>query len=323
MSSALAKRESNLPALFTLADRAEEYAENSKAKNTRRAYASDLRDFATFCDAQGECALPASPQITALYLTDLASRASTATIGRRMVAIAQAHKLAGLPNPIADPHVREISKGIRRTKGTAQHKKAALTGDRLPEVLAQIDASTLKGKRDTALLLLTFALAGRRSEVAALNYEDIAASGQGLTVTIRKSKTDQAGAGREIGVPFTASKLCSVEALGEWLNASGIKEGALFRTFDGGGNLTANRIDPVDVARLVKRVTAAAGLKGDFSGHSLRSGFITTAANTKDVSEVDIQNVSGHRSVQILRGYVRRANVFTNSPLAAMFGGAA
>jgi integrase len=104
----------------------------------------------------------------------------------------------------------------------------------------------------------------------------------------------------------------------KWIEAAGITAGPLFRTFNGGSKLTSNRIAPIDVARLVKRVTLAAGIEGDFAAHSLRAGFITSAASTKGVSEVDIQRVSGHRSVAILRGYVRRANVFEDAPLAAM-----
>jgi site-specific recombinase XerD len=155
-------------------EQAKEYAKASQAENTQRAYKSDLTDFTRYCDAHGFDPLPASPQTVALYLTDLSSTksvrsnsgemvaASVATILRRMVAIAQAHKRAGLPNPVADPHVRSIASGIKRTRGTAQRKKTALTGDRLKEVLAAIEGestpggpSTLKGKRDRAMLLLT------------------------------------------------------------------------------------------------------------------------------------------------------------------------
>jgi integrase len=174
--------------------------------------------------------------------------------------------------------------------------------------------------------LLTFACAGRRSEVAALNVEDLRFEQSGLVVTIRRAKTDQSGAGREIGVPFVNDReLCAVRAVRAWLAASHITSGALFRTFAIAGRrrprlLTGNRISGRDVARLVQRVTRRAKLTGDFAAHSLRAGFITTAASTKGVSEVDIQRVSGHHSVAILRGYVRRANVFQGAPLSAMFG---
>jgi integrase len=324
-------------------EQAKEYAKAAQAENTQRAYKSDIKDFTRYCDAHGFDPLPASPQTVALYLTDLSSTkcvrsnsgemvaASVATILRRMVAIAQAHKRAGLSNPINDPHVRSIVAGIKRTRGTVQRKKTALTGDRLKEVLAAIEGdstpggpSTLKGKRDRAMLLLTWFTACRRSEIAALNVEDLRFERTGLVVTIRRSKTDQTGAGREIGVPRIADRgLCATSAVTAWLDASGINttDGPLFRSIDRHGNVK-DRISPYDIARLVQRVTKAAGIEGDFGAHSLRAGFITSAASTKGVSEVDIQAVSGHRSITILRGYVRRANVFVDAPATAMFGSA-
>jgi integrase len=283
----------------------------------------------------------------ALYFAHLAeSGKAVATIRRHAVSIAVAHTIAGLPSPITDPHVRAILRGITRTKGTAQRKKTALTSDLLRDALRAIDEGdftggirggstagglTLMDVRDRAILLLTFAIAGRRSEVAALNVEDLRFEPSGLIVTLRRAKTDQSGAGREIGVPLVADReLCAVRAVKAWLTESKITSGgaqgtALFRTFAIAGRrrprlMTGNRIDGRDVARLVQRVTRKAHLTGDFAAHSLRAGFITTAASTKGVSEVDIQRVSGHHSVTILRGYVRRANVFQGAPLAVMFG---
>ena len=175
-------------------------------------------------------------------------------------------------------------------------------------------------------MLLGFALAARRSEIAALNVEDLAYNAKGLVVTIRRSKTDQSGAGQEIGVPMVAKdELCAVRAVAAWMEVSGIRSGALFRSFGPGGKnrpmrLTANRIGGRDVANLVKRLTGNADIPGDFAAHSLRAGFITTAASTPGVTESAIQTVSRHKSTEILRGYVRRATVFDDAPLAAMFG---
>lgn len=318
--------ETQPPALVSLADQATEYAKASKASETRRGYASDLKRFAAFCKAHGVAALPASPPTVALYLTQLAQKHAVATIRRHMVAIAQAHKNAGLPSPVADPHVRSIVQGITRTKGTAQRKKTALTGDLLRDAVASLDVSTLQGKRDRAILLLGFALAARRSELAALNVEDLAYNAKGLIITIRRSKTDQSGAGQEIGVPMVArNELCAVRAVAAWMEVSGIRSGALFRSFGPGGRnrpmrLTASRIGGRDVANLVKRLTGLADIPGDFAAHSLRAGFITTAASTPGVTESAIQGVSRHRNTDILRGYVRRATVFDDAPLAAMFG---
>jgi integrase len=318
--------ETQLPALISLADQATEYAKASKASETRRGYASDLKRFAAFCEALGVEMLPASPPTVALYLTHLAQAHAVATIRRHMVAIAQAHKNAGLPSPVADPHIRTIVQGIRRTKGTAQRKKTALTGDLLREAVASLNPSTLQGKRDRAIVLLGFALAARRSELAALNVEDLRYDAKGLIVTIRRSKTDQSGAGQEIGVPMVArNELCAVRAVAAWIDISGIRSGALFRSFGPGGRnrpmrLTANRIGGRDVANLVKRLTGNADIPGDFAAHSLRAGFITTAASTPGVTESAIQGVSRHRNTEILRGYVRRATVFEDAPLTAMFG---
>jgi integrase len=332
-------------ALASILERAKEYAHAAKAPETRRGYASDLRSFLAFYEAHGlGSALPASPPTVALYFAHLAEDGkAVATIRRHAVSIAVAHTIAGLPSPVADPHVRAILRGITRTKGTAQRKKTALTADLLRDALRAIDEGdftggirggstagglTLMDMRDRAILLLTFAIAGRRSEVAALNVEDLRFEPSGLVVTIRRAKTDQSGAGREIGVPFVADReRCAVRAVKAWLTASRITSGALFRTFAIAGRgrprlMTGNRISGRDVARLVQRVTRKAHLTGDFAAHSLRAGFITTAASTKGVSEVDIQRVSGHHSVTILRGYVRRANVFDDAPLAVMFGSA-
>jgi integrase len=319
VSEALVPTEVNTVALAILSERAKDFGRNAKASETRRGYKNDLKSFEAFCKQHGVTMLPATPQTVANYLAHLSATKRMATIRRHMVSIAQAHKLARHPNPVADPYVREIAQGIARTLGTAPKRKDALAGQSLRDALAMIDAETLKGKRDRAIILLGFACAARRSELAALNVEDLRFEKRGIVVTIRRSKTDQTGEGREIGVPLVPNEdLCAVRAVKAWMESAAITEGVLFRTFDGGKNLTANRIDPGDVARLVKRVTGEAGIDGDFAAHSLRAGFITEAASTKGVSEVNIQRISGHHSVAILRGYVRRADVFDDAPLSAM-----
>jgi integrase len=280
-------------------DRARDFAKASNAHATRKAYASDLRDFAAYCQRIGELALPADPAVVGTYLATIAETNSVATIRRRMVAIAQAHKDAGAPNPVAHRDVQKVLAGIVRTKTVAQTRKDALTKDRLEEAVKALRAD-LKGQRDRALLLLTFACALRRAEAAALDVADLRYDARDLVVTLRRSKTDQEGQGREIAVPFVAnSRLCAATHVRTWLEAAAIVDGP---------------------ARLVKRLTLAAGIEGDFAAHSPRAGFITSAAATKGVSEADIQRVSGHRSVAILRGYVRRANVFDEAPLTAILG---
>jgi site-specific recombinase XerD len=313
-------------ALADTAARATEYAEASSADSTRRAYAADWRDFAAFCDRHGLDPLPASPQIVALYVAELATTHRVGTIRRRLVAITRAHALAGYANPTTDPHVRAVVQGVARTHGSAPKRKAALTVERLKDVLWQL-GDDLKGVRDRALLLLTFAGGFRRSEIAALDRDDLRFESRGLVVTLRKSKTDQLGAGRQVPIPYLRTEaLCAARAVEVWIAAAAIGGGALFRTFTlphgrskGSAKLTEQRIDGRDVARLVQRVARRAGIDGDFAAHSLRAGFVTSGA-ARGVSEASLQAVTGHRSTVILRAYVRRATLFDDPALPRIMG---
>ena len=306
-------------AQFEAMEKAKTYARNARSDATRRAYQSDLRDFERYCVENGWAALPATSQTVALYLTQLASKRKVSTVKRRVVAIAQQHKLNGYPAPTADAIVREILQGIERTHGIAPHKKTALTVDLLKDILHRLDDS-LRGRRDRALLLLTFAGGFRRSEVAALDVVDVRFEPRGAVVTLRRSKTDQLGAGREIAIPqLRTESFCAVRALRAWLTTAGIVNGPVFRTFSLRGNLQTDRIDGRDVARLVQRLTRRAHLEGDFAAHSLRAGFVTSGAE-RGIAEASLQNVTGHRSATILRGYVRRATLFDDAPLPRIMG---
>jgi integrase/plasmid stabilization system protein ParE len=254
-------------------DQARVFAAAAKAKSTREAYASDLRCFGAYCAELGVADLPADPATVATYLATIAASKSVATIRRRMVSIAQAHKGTRLANPVADPTVQNVIAGIVRTKTSAQRRMDPLTSDRLREAALAIGPG-LKGQRDRAILLLAFACASRQSEIAGLDVADLRFDRRGLVVTIRRSKTDQEGEGREIGVPLVPKRGLCAMAVREWLSAAGIVEGPVFRTFTLDRTLTANRIDPDDVARLVKRLTVAAGIESRFAGHSLRAGFL-------------------------------------------------
>ena len=306
-------------ALLESAERAKSYARQARAEATRRACASDLRDFERCCTHNGLVPLPATPQTLALYLAELAGKRKVSTVRRRVVAIAQQHRLLGHPSPAADPIVREILAGIARTHGTAPRTKTALTAELLKDVLHRLDDG-LRGRRDRALLLLTFAGGFRRSEVAALDVADVRFEKRGAVVTLRRSKTDQLGAGREVAIPqLRTEALCPVHALRAWLAAAAIVEGPLFRTFSLRGELQEHRIDGRDVARLVQRLTGRARLAGDFAAHSLRAGFVTSGAE-RGIAEASLQNVTGHRSATILRGYVRRATLFDDAPLPRIMG---
>ncbi|HKU67243.1 MAG TPA: site-specific integrase [Candidatus Baltobacteraceae bacterium] len=299
-------------------NRARAFAEAAKSSSTRRAYGSDLRDFEAFCRRHGAPALPADPQTVALYASDLAQRVKLATIRRRMVAISQAHRERGLESPTRHDMVRRILQGIARTLGASQAKKTAITLDVLRQALLAVNGDGVKALRDRAILLLGFAAALRRSEIAALDVVDLHFAKQGLLVTIRRSKTDQIGEGCEIAVPYVANRaLCAATAVRAWLEAAALTAGPAFRSFTLRGQLTERRIDGRDVANLVKTVADRARLEGDFSGHSLRAGFVTSAAEAGATLD-NISRTTRHKSMAVLSGYIRRADLFKDPALASI-----
>jgi site-specific recombinase XerD len=295
--------------LLATAEHARDYAERAHAPNTRRAYRADLAHFGAWCAARSLEPLPADPATVALYFTHLADAgAKLATIRRRVAAINGVHAERGLEKPSAHPEVRRVLRGIANTIGAPPVRKDALTIELLRQALGTLDGS-LKGTRDRAILLLGFAGAFRRSELAALDVADLRFSRRGLCVTLRRSKTDQGGEGREVAIPQTpVAAVCPVRAVKAWLQVARIDDGPLFRGV-GKQGVTNDRISDASVARLVKRLAGAAGLSGDFAAHSLRAGFVTSAAERK-VADRDIARVTGHKSMAILGSYVRRANVF-------------
>jgi len=283
------------------------YALNEKADATRRAYRSDLRHFAAWCETVRAAALPAQPATVAGYLASMAdSGLKASSIMRRAAAIAYAHKLGGFEPPINES-VKAIMRGIRRKLGTARKGKAPATAAIVAKLTRKLP-DTLAGKRDRALILIGFAAALRRSELVALNVGDVERNDSGVFLHIRRSKTDQEGAGALIAVP-DGKKLKPVEALDAWLTAAGIRDGALFRSIDRGGGL-GERLTGQSVALIVKRWAKAARVDPTlFSGHSLRSGFVTSAL--EDGADVfKVMDVTRHRAVATLREYDRRAKAF-------------
>jgi integrase len=308
------------------------------APATERAYAHDWADFAAFCGRHGLEALPAAPQTLALYLKSLEtarSRAPSAyrrqppaeriyigpiglalpTLRRRLAAIAVRHTAAGHETPTDHPLVRRMLRRYARTRGTAAKKKEPLTIERLPAIVAAM-SDDLPALRDRALILLGYAGAFRRSELVALDVGDLRFTRKGLYVWIAGAKNDPRRAGRELYVPrllAECAELCAAAGLEQWLDVVG-KDGPVFRTFDLRGRLTANRLDPSDVARVLRRRAAAAGVAGDFAGHSLRRGFITNAAKKKIPIE-NIKRVTGQRSSGIVLDYVAAATLDDDPPL--------
>jgi integrase len=253
-----------------------------------------------------------------MYLTDLAGYAKLATIKRRLAAISQIHKERGLESPTAHEIVRRVVRGIGRTIGASQAKKSAVTLDYLRAMLLEIHGDDLKANRDRAILLLGFAAALRRSELAALTVEDLTFCKEGLRIAIRRSKTDQEGAGAEIAVPYVANKsLCAVRALRRWIDGAAITAGPVFRTFSLQKQLSDRALDGQDVANLVQKLARNARLEGDFGAHSLRAGFVTVAAQAK-VSLDAIARTTRHKSLSVLMGYVRPAQAFDDVALTSM-----
>jgi site-specific recombinase XerD len=297
------------PAVPSL-DQVREYIRASKAENTLRGYQSDWRHFCAWCESHALCPLPASPESVASFIAECAGRLKVGSVQRRLNAIAEAHKAVGLESPTHSAIVANTMKGIRRTMGTAPAQKApALTDD----IRAMIDATDagMIGARDRALILLGFAGAFRRSELVGLDAEDCTFGKDGLTVTLRRSKTDQTGAGRKIGIPYGSNpETCPVRTIQSWLELAGVSTGPLFRSLNRHGKVQAGRLSGIDVARVVKKLAERAGLDAaKYAGHSLRAGHATSAA-IAGASERSIMNQTGHRSVQMVRRYIRDGSLF-------------
>lgn len=303
--------------VIELVDAARAYIQNAHAKNTLRAYHSDWRHFADWC---GRCArepLPVGPETLTLYLAGCAKTMKASTIQRRLSSIAQAHKAAGHGSPLRHGTVAAVWSGIKRTIGTAQEGKSPTLIEDIRAMVEVLPPGRL-GQRDRALLLLGFAGGFRRSELVALDVADVALKRAGLVVTLRRSKTDQEGAGRKIGIPHGGRpETCPVRALKGWFKASGIEEGALFRRVDRHGNLLPQRLSDQAVALIVKRLATAAGRDPAlFAGHSLRAG-LATAAAAGGASERKIMQQTGHRSEKMLRKYIRDSDLFEANAAAA------
>ena len=291
-------------------DQVREYIRASKAESTIRGYRTDWRHFCQWCEGHGLCPLPASPEIVASYIAEYASFLRVGSIQRRLNAIAEAHKTLGLESPTAAGIVKNTMKGIRRTLGTAAIQKTpALTDD--IRAMIQIADAGLIGLRDRALILLGFAGAFRRSEIVGLDFGDCIFGKDGLTIALRRSKTDQEGHGRKIGIPYGSNPdTCPVRVLQSWLEQAALTSGPIFRSINRHGQVQPGGLSPADVARVVKKLAERAGLDATkYAGHSLRAGHATSAA-IAGASERSIMQQTGHRSVQMVRRYIRDGSLF-------------
>jgi integrase len=287
------------------------YVDESLAPATRRAYRAALEAFRAWCADQGASDLPASPETVAAFVASEADRGrAVSTLTQRLAALRWAHEAKGYESPTAAKLVRSTMAGIRRERGVAPKRKAPATVDRLAAMVSH--AETLKGKRDRALLLFGFASAMRRSELVALTVEDLEETDRGLLVTVRRSKTDQEGHGQQRAiVPGRKAERCPVRALNAWLEAAGINTGPVFRSVTRHGAVGGS-LSTVAVGQVVKEHAKRAGLNpSEFSGHSLRAGFITNAAEQGATAD-RIMDHTGHRSHAMVRVYTRRSDAFAD-----------
>lgn len=289
---------------------ANDYARAEKSAATRRAYESDIRHFGLWAQERGLAIVPAEPETVAAYLASEAQRGTkVSTIGRRCAAIKWFHGLnRKYQNPTADERVKAVMRGIRRTHGVAPKRVTPATADRVI-ALAPHPNGGLTDLRDRALLLLGFAGAFRRSELVALDVADLEAVPEGLRVTIHRAKTDQEGRGSVIAI-VRGEVACPVEAVRAWLQAAQISEGAIFRPVRRGGHVQADRLTDRSVANIIKAHAERVGLDPNlFSGHSLRAGFLTSAAK-RGASLFKMMATSRQRSVDTLTAYVRDQELF-------------
>lgn len=301
-------------------ERISELVQNSKAKNTRKSYLSDWKHFTTWCETFGYQSLPADADTIVDYLLALTDQGyKISTIQRRISSISQAHQAAKF-NPISmrfEP-LKSAWQGLKNMRGTAQQAKAAILIDDMRMMVDTLHDNLL-GTRDRALLLVGFAGTFRRSELVSLNVEDLEFTREGITIHLRKSKTDQEMKGRKIGIQYGSRiETCPVRSLQTWLDQSGIESGALFRPVAKGGKLQDSRLSDKAVALVVKRCAKAAGLDATkYSGHSLRAGGATAAA-VGGASEKRIMDQTGHKSENMVRRYIRDGNLFRDNASSYM-----
>ena len=279
---------------------------SSKASNTLRAYKADYKDFVLFCIKHGFKSMPTEAKIISLYLTHLSQNSKFSTLKRRLASISVIHRLSGHYIDTKHPMITENLMGIKRVKGSYQKAKKPLLLNDLKSIVNVIDKDKNEKRRakNRALILVGFAGGFRRSELVAILFEDIDFVPEGVKIFIRRSKTDQSGEGMTKGIPyFTKSEYCPVMSLKNWLEKSKIKSGKIFDMSD------------KSVALTVKKYTAIAGLDSNkYSGHSLRSGFATSAAEL-GAEERSIMAMTGHKTTQMVRRYIQEANLFKNNAL--------
>jgi site-specific recombinase XerD len=280
---------------------------NSKSANTLRAYQSDFRDFSAFCAKNGLSSMPTEPKILSLYLTHLSATSKFSTLKRRIASISVIHKIKGHYLDTKHPLIMENLHGIKRIKGSNQKaKKPILINDLklIINAIGQTNQPDNKKIRDKALILVGFSGGFRRSELVNIEYEDLEFVNEGVKIFIKRSKTDQSGEGMIKAIPyFDSNNYCPVVSLKEWTEVSEIKSGKIFKISD------------KSVALIIKKYASLSGLDPTrYGGHSLRSGFATSTAES-GAEERNIMAMTGHKTTQMVRRYIQEANLFKNNAL--------
>jgi integrase len=290
----------------------------SRSEATRRAYASDLRDFDRWCSDRGLCSLPPEPQTLVLYLTDRAETHKPVSLRRRLAAIAVACKLAGVESCHRHPAVVDVMSGIARTRAAVPTQKRPILTKDVRTIIRHLP-DTRAGRRDRAILLIGLAGGFRRSEIVALNVEDLEFTEDGLVIALRRSKVDQEGRGVLVGVPAGSNfETCPVRALRSWLDAAQIEAGSIFRQISRGDRVLDDRLSGGALARMIKRRCELVGLDPSaFSGHSLRAGLATQAAMS-DAPIHAIMEQGRWSSVTTVTRYVRRGSLFKGNAAALL-----
>ena len=292
----------------------------SKADNTIKAYRSDFKDFGLFCVQNGFKSLPSEPKIVSLYLTYLSTKdAKMSTLKRRLVSIGVIHKLKGHYLDTKHPLIIENIMGIKRRKGSIQIGKKPLLINNLKKIINVIDQQKkeeIKKIRDRTIILIGFSGGFRRNEIVSLDYEDLDFVEEGLRINLKKSKTDQFGEGSVKGLPyFDNSQYCPVVSMQKLIKISKITFGPIFRKFTKGSKLSNSRLTDQTVALLIKEYLKLARIDSkNYSGHSLRSGFATAAAES-GAEERSIMSMTGHKSTEMVRRYIKEADLFKNNAL--------
>lgn len=298
------------PELKAAVQKAKDFAGLSVPESTRRAYSCDWSQFKAWCEKRGVAPLPAHPAAVAAFLADSSEFCRPSTLRRRLSGIGKMHEINGQPNPCTTAEVKATVKGIERLYGARQEGKAPLTYEKVLQMVQACPTNTLQGLRTRAILLLGFAGAFRRSELAALRIDDLRWTPEGVTVLVRRSKTDQRGQGQLKAVPFVDGPMCAARALKAWLVGAQIDSGPVFRGFLRNGLPRAEALNEAVIGIIVKEAAERVGLDPkEFGAHSLRAGHVTEARR-RGIADANTMSTTGHRRVETLDTYDRRENAF-------------